>query len=156
MPSTMIKRLLVVALAVVTAALSRAADTAADESEILRLHNALIEAWQKNDIPTLNSIVADDFQYWSFKGDRRTKADLLKAVARGQTSSDTDTHTKTEDPVVRVYGDAAILTCRIIDTGKHADGKPFLGKTADTHVYIRRSGRWVLVAEHETLLQPIQ
>jgi uncharacterized protein (TIGR02246 family) len=152
----MTTHVLVVALVVVTAALSRAADTTADEKEILRLHNALIEAWQKNDIPTLTSIVAEDFQYWSFKGERRTRADLLNAVARGQTTTDTDMHTETEDPVVRVYGDTAVLTCRIIDTGKHADGKPFLGKTADTHVYIRRSGRWVLVAEHETLLQPIQ
>jgi uncharacterized protein (TIGR02246 family) len=146
----------VLAWAVTTVALCAVADTSADEQEILRLHQALIDAWQKNDVATLNSIVADEFQYWSFKGERRGKADLLKLVAKAQTSGDTDMQTKIDDPVVRVYGDSAVLTCRIIDTGKHADGKIFIGKTADTHVYIRRNGRWLLMAEHETLLQPIE
>jgi uncharacterized protein (TIGR02246 family) len=148
--------LLIILLALSTTAVSRAGDTTADEREILRLHKTFIEAWQKNDVTTLNSLIADEFQFWSFKGERRNKADLLKLAAKSQTSGDTDTQTQVEDPVVRVYGDSAVLTCRIIDTGKHSDGKRFTGKTADTHVYVRRDGKWVLVAEHETLLQPIQ
>jgi uncharacterized protein (TIGR02246 family) len=134
----------------------RASDAMAAAQEVLRLHAAIIDAWQKNDTAVLNQIIADDFAYWSFKGERRNKADLLKLVARAQASGDTDTHTEVDDPVVRVYGDCAILTCRIIDTGKHADGRAFKGKTADTHVFVRRDGKWVLVAEHETLLQPIE
>jgi uncharacterized protein (TIGR02246 family) len=148
--------LLITLLTVSTAALSQAGDRSADEREVLRLYNALITAWQKNELHTLNSIVADDFQYWSFKGERRNKADMLKNVARSQTSGDKDTQTQIEDPVVRVYGESAVLTCRIIDTGKHADGRAFKGKTADTEVFVRRDGKWVLVAEHETLLQPIE
>ena len=116
----------------------------------------MIDAWQKNDVAKLNSIISDDFQYWSFKGDRRNKADLLKLVARAQTLGDIDTHTEVDDPVVRVYGDCVVLTCRIIDTGRHADGKPFTGKTANTQVFVRRDGGWLLVAEHETLLQAIE
>jgi ketosteroid isomerase-like protein len=127
------RALLVTLLSLSTAAVSRAADTLADEREILRLHKSLIDAWQKNDVATLNSLIADEFQYWSFKGERRDKADLLKLVAKSHTSGDTDTQTEVEDPVVRVYGDSAILTCRIIDTGKHPAGKRFTAKTADTH-----------------------
>jgi uncharacterized protein (TIGR02246 family) len=148
--------LFIILLSLSTAAVAHAGDTSADEREILRLHNALLAAWQKNDVTTLNSLIADEFQFWSFKGERRNKADLLKLVAKSQASGDTDTQTEVEDPVVRVYGDSAVLTCRIIDTGKHSDGKRFIGKTADTHVYIRRDGRWILVAGHETLLQPMQ
>jgi uncharacterized protein (TIGR02246 family) len=153
----MLARVLLIALlALSTAEVSPARDTSADEREILRLHNALIEAWQKNDVSALNSLIADEFQFWSFKGERRNKVDLLKLVAKSQASGDTETQTQIEDPVVRVYGDSAVLTCRIIDTGKHPDGTRFTGKTADTHLYIRRNGTWVLVAEHETLLQPVQ
>src|ERR1700736_1436129 len=112
-------------LASSVAAETRGGDTSADERAILRLEHALIEAWQKNDVGAINAIVADDFQWWSFKGERRGRADLLKLVARSQSSGDTDTQTAIEDAVVRVYGDAAIFTCRIIDTGKHADGKSF-------------------------------
>ncbi|MFL6583790.1 MAG: YybH family protein [Chthoniobacterales bacterium] len=150
------KRLLLTCVMALAAAMSLSASAITDEDDILRLHRSLIDAWHMNDFATLNSIIADDFQFWSFKGERRNKADLLKLVARSQTSGDTRLHTEVEDPRVRVYGDSAILTCRIIDTGKHADGTTFTGKTADTHVFVRRGEKWVLVAEHETLLQPIK
>ena len=120
----------------------------ADQKEILRLEDQLTKAWLKNDTATISSMVADDFQYWSFKGVRRNKADLLRAVAR---SAEGDT--KMEDPMVRVYGDAAIYTARVIDSGKHANGEPFTSTTCITVVYIRRGGKWQMVADHETLLE---
>ncbi len=69
--------ILLVVTTVVTATVL-AADNSRDEQEILRLHHAMIEAWQKNDIVTLNAIIGDDFQFWSFKGERRNNTDLLK------------------------------------------------------------------------------
>jgi ketosteroid isomerase-like protein len=120
----------------------------ADQKEILRLEDRLTKAWLKNDTATISSMVADDFQYWSFKGLRRNKADLLRAVAR---SAEGDT--KLEDQMVRVYGDAAIYTARVIDSGKHANGEAFTSTTCITVVYIRRSGKWQMVADHETLLE---
>ena len=119
----------------------------ADEKEILRLQDILIKAWLKNDIATISSIIADDFQYWSFKGVRRNKADLLRAVEKSE-----EGETQVEDPMVRVYGDAAVYTARIIDSGKHKNGEAFTAKTYVTIVFIRRSGKWQMVAEHETLL----
>ena len=32
-----------------------------------------------------------------------------------------------EDPAVRLFGDAAVYTARITDTGKRANGEPFSG-----------------------------
>ncbi|MFN2598433.1 MAG: DUF4440 domain-containing protein [Pyrinomonadaceae bacterium] len=126
---------------------NNARSTLADEREILRLEDVLTQAWLKNDIATISSIVADDFQSWSFKGVRRKKADLLRAAERSEEGD-----TKIEDPVVRVYGDAAVYTARVIDSGKHANGEAFTSKTCITVVYIRRGGKWQMVADHETLL----
>ena len=55
--------------------------------------------------------------------------------------------------MVRVYGDAAIYTARVIDSGKHASGEAFTSTTYITVVYIRRGGKWQMVADHETLLE---
>jgi hypothetical protein len=139
----------------------------ADQREILRLEDLLTEAWAKNDTATISAIVADDFQYWSFKGVRRNKADLLRAVSHvdlrvpqsGQGRFRTEAFdrseeasTKIEDPMVRIYADAAVYTARIIDVVKHADRQEFTAKSCVTVVFIRRSGKWQMVAEHETLL----
>lgn len=123
-----------------------------EEQAILDLEKKLLDAWSKNDVPVLEEIVADDFQYWSFKGERRSKADLLKQIAQAQNSGDTETTTEVHEPVVRIFGDAAILTCRITDKGKRPDGQPFLSRTTVTDVFVRRDGRWQLVALHEAII----
>lgn len=72
-------------------------------------------AWLKHDVTVISPVIADDMQAWSFKGARRGKAELLRAVEKSEESD-----TKVEEPVVRVFGDAAVYTARVIDTGKHA------------------------------------
>ena len=137
---------LLLTLTIMCLAPSRA-DTVNDEKEILRLQETINSAWLRHDTATISSIVADDFQSWSFKGARRGKADLLRAVEK---SAESDT--KVDDPVVRVYGDAAIYTARITDSGKRPNGQSFVTKSCVTDIYIRRSNRWQLVASHESLL----
>jgi ketosteroid isomerase-like protein len=122
-------------------------DRGGDEKEIFRLEDVITKAWLKHDTATIGSIVAEDFQSWSFKGARRSKADLLRTVEKN-----TESNTKVDDAVVRVYGDAAVYTARITDSGKRTNGETFTTKTCITQIYIRRSGRWQLVASHESLL----
>jgi uncharacterized protein (TIGR02246 family) len=124
-----------------------------DSKEILQLQNAFVQAWGKNDKAILNSIVADDFQYWSFKGTRLHKADLLRLVERSSKSGDTETDTKIEDPLVRVFGDTALFTALIIDSGKHANGEKFSEKSYVTVVYVRRDGKWQMVFDHDSPIQ---
>jgi ketosteroid isomerase-like protein len=126
---------------------SARADNAADEKEIFRLEDVIAKAWLNHDTATVGSIVADDFQSWSFKGARRSKADLLRTVEKN-----TENNTKVDDAAVRVYGDAAVYTARITDSGTRANGESFTTKTCVTEIYMRRSGRWQLVASHESLL----
>ena len=124
------------------------AGPAEDEKEILRVTEVINAAWLKHDVATISPLIADDLQAWSFKGTRRGKADLLRSVGKSEESD-----TKVEDPVVRVFGDAAVYTARIIDTGKHANGESFSVASCVTTVFIRRNGKWQIVAEHESLAQ---
>ena len=138
--------LLLLAFAVICLAPTRA-DSTDDQKEILHLEDTITKAWLKHDTATIGSIVADDFQSWSFKGARRGKADLLRTVEKN-----TESNTKVDNAVVRVYGDAAVYTARITDSVTRPNGETFTTKTCVTEIYIRRSGRWQLVASHESLL----
>lgn len=118
-----------------------------DEVAIRELEAGLVAAWGKRDVKAVGQVLAEDFQYWSFSGERRGKAELLKAVAGSG-----DGETVTEDAVVRVYGDAAVYTARVVDrTGGGAGGVSAF-RTCVTDVFVRQGGRWRMVASHETLL----
>lgn len=134
-------------LAVFAASIPSHAAVSDDEKEILRLENVLTEAWLKRDLATIGHIVADEYQSWSFKGTRRGKADLLRTVEKSQES---DTHS--EDAVVRIYGDTAVYTARIIDTISNTGGQSAPSRTCVTQVFVRRAGKWQLVASQDTLL----
>lgn len=123
------------------------AGTLDDKEEILRLEKVQAKAWSKHDWPAISSMVADDFQYWSFKGIRRNKDDLKRALQQSR-----ETNTKIWDPNVRVYGDAAVFTARILDTEDLPNGQTHTEKTCVTDVFIRRAGKWRPVASQETLV----
>ena len=119
-----------------------------DEKEILRLEKVINDARLKHDVATISQIVADDFESWSFKGQRRGRADLLKYVANNK-----ETKTEVADEKVRVFGDTAIYTALITDSFIDNKGITASETTAVTIVYVRRGGEWKMVQDHESLLQ---
>jgi ketosteroid isomerase-like protein len=129
-------------------ALTPSPSPSSDEKEILRLTEIIKAAWLKHDVATISPLIADDMQAWSFKGGRRGKADLLRSVEKSEESN-----TRVEDPLVRVFGDAAVYTARIIDTGKRANGETSSVTSVLTSMWARRAGRWQIVAEHESIVQ---
>lgn len=118
-----------------------------DEREILRLEETLKNAWLRHDTATIADIVAEDFQFWSFRAQRRGKADLLGAVAKSD-----ETETGVENAAVRIYGDTAIYTARLTDIGTHSDGQSYRTRSCLTAVFVRRAGKWQLVSEHQTII----
>jgi ketosteroid isomerase-like protein len=125
-----------------------APEAGSDEKEILRLTEIINAAWLKHDVATISPLIADDMQSWSFKGARRGKADLLRAVEKSEESD-----TRVEDPVVRVFGDMAVYTARIVDTGKHPNAETFSVTSVVTNTWVRRAGKWQIVAEHQSTIQ---
>ena len=111
-----------------------------DEREILRLEKVINDAWLKHDVATISQIVADDFETWSFKGQRRGRADLLKHVANNK-----ETKTAVADEKVRVFGDAAIYTTLITDSFIDNKGITASETTAVAIVYVRSGGQWKMI-----------
>jgi ketosteroid isomerase-like protein len=135
-------------LILLTNALVVLGSPASDEKEILRLTDALKAARLKHDAVTVSAIFADDFRGWSLGGAMMDKARVIRAVETNE-----GTKTTVDDQAVRVFGNSAVYTARLTDTGKHQNGQNFSVTTCVTSVFVRRGGIWQIVAEQESIVK---
>jgi ketosteroid isomerase-like protein len=118
----------------------------ANSADIVEAHHARLAAILRGDFDTLEKMLADDFIVTFPNGTVGGKADYIGGQRSGRILLTSATH---EDERVKVYGDAAVITGRSAGTllvnGKE---QPLLIRY--THVYIRRDGQWLMVAQHST------
>ena len=101
----------------------------------------------------LKKILADDFAYIIPDGTVYNKKAFLDLF---QTTVDTNTQTIVAITTfnVRVYGaNFAVATGTDHFTGTDKDGKAFSNKGRFTNVWVRRDGRWQVVAGHASKLE---
>ena len=112
------------------------------EQELKRLEDEWLNSYLRGDKPSFDRIVADDFTRTDESGKFATKAEeraLVQAPPPGVNASLTN-----EDMHVRVHGNAAIVTGRIIS--KVQGGLNFQSRFTDT--FIKRGNSWQVVARH--------
>jgi len=112
------------------------------EQEFQRLENEWLNSYLRGDKQTFDRIVADDFTRTDESGKFATKAEekeLVQAPPASVNASLTN-----EDMQVRVYGETAVVTGRIVS--KVQDGLNFQSRFTDT--FVKRKGRWQVVARH--------
>jgi ketosteroid isomerase-like protein len=108
------------------------------ERELLGLVTKWNDADLKGDATTIATLLADEF---SFLGGS-TKAEYLNLM-KPDASLVIESAT-IENPNVRVYGDAAVVTTLNVFKLKKS-GESFAGKFLSMTVWIRRAGRWQCV-----------
>jgi hypothetical protein len=109
------------------------------EQELLALVKKWNDAELKGDSPTIAALLADEFSFLG--GSSRSEyLDLMKPDPSLVIESAT-----IENPNVRVYGDAAVVTSLNVFRLKK-DGAPFAGKFLSLTVWIKRVGRWQCVS----------
>lgn len=112
------------------------------EQKLKRLEDEWLNSYLRGDKQTFDRIVADDFTRTDESGKFATKAEertLVQAPPASVNASLTN-----QDMQVRVYGNAAIVTGRIVS--KVHGGLNFQSRFTDT--FIKRAGRWQVVARH--------
>ena len=128
----------------------------ADEAEkITEELTQLSSPWGKasltKDTAHLKRIWADDFSYIGADG---TVYDEKANLALYASSTDTYTSAGLTAFNVRVYGkNFAVTDGDDRYVGKDKDGKPFEKKGRFTNVWIRKNGKWQVVAGHGTWLK---
>jgi ketosteroid isomerase-like protein len=125
------------------------------EQDLLKLERDWLDAYTKRDVAAMERIEADDFMITYSDGTMRGKADEIANLKKPAPEGPPPIF-MTADTKVRVYGDTAVLTGKVIQKGTYRDG-PQKGQDYNfqhryTDVYVKRNGRWQVVASQLTAL----
>ena len=143
----LIARVVIAASALTFGAEPVAAQTSNVEQELIKLDKEWGEAGGKADTAVLARIIADDFIGSSPEG----IADKAKSIAdaKAEAAKVTSSTYSSDDYVVRLFGnDMAVMTHRATVKGQEK-GKAVLDQHRSLHVWMRRQGRWQVVASQE-------
>ena len=125
-----------------SATLSAAVATPAEEKEVLAAMNAFAEAVAKRDVATLQQVLHDELVYSHSDTRAQTKADLIKEAQENRGAGGI----ALADPKVHVYGNTAIVRGRV---GGGARGV----QTSSPHavaIWIKGPAGWQVVARTAT------
>jgi Domain of unknown function (DUF4440) len=113
------------------------------------MEKSLAAAYMRGDRAFVDDLLADDWTSTDYRGQLWTKTKVL-ALFDGPRPP----MTKAEIDVdrVRLVGDVAIVTGRSVSAGR-VDGRDVSVTQRYTDIYIRRDGRWRVVASQGTQIQ---
>lgn len=116
-----------------------------DEQTLIDLQNAWMDAWQRLDRTRLEEILAPEFTLTSARTDQLVdRAEWLRLLdtVRNESFAYSDFR-------IDVFGDAAVVRSRLSQVATVGDQR-WDATFALTDVWIRRDGRWQVVARHSS------
>jgi len=119
---------------------------ASPEDELVAVWDAWAVALAGNNAAQIGSFMSEDWIITSSNG-TSTRAAFLGWVESGAVSH--EAFGRVGEPLVRVYGDTAVMVVRVVNNG-HYQGQPFSLDEWTTDVFLRQDGRWLCVASHLT------
>jgi ketosteroid isomerase-like protein len=115
------------------------------EKELLKLENDWNTATEKKDLAFLDRLYATECLITTAEGLTLTKAQDIANVK----SSSTASPFALSDMKVRVYGETAVVT-GVNTVHWTVNGKEWVGPIRFTDVFVKRDGRWQVVASHSS------
>jgi ketosteroid isomerase-like protein len=122
-----------------------------DESFLAQLQQELAKAWVGDDRAAIERIIARDWRSTGPDGSSNDRASVLAEVF--ETRVHRIHRLEIDDIVVRVFGDAAVVTGRTHGVGDYA-GTPYDVVIRFTDTFVRRDGEWSAVASHASVVSP--
>lgn len=118
-----------------------------NEREVRQLERTWLDAYEQRDSKAMETIVADDFTITFSNGRVQTKQQIINSLNAAREQSSPAPKFYTEEVQARVYGDTVILTGRVI-TEWQQNAQVMKEQNRYTDTYVKRSGRWQVVASH--------
>lgn len=112
------------------------------EDRLIQIDKAWTFAELKGDQKAAGAIVADDYVGTNQQGEIENKTQYLAQLAPNADM------VRSDDYKVRVFGNTAIMTHRATVEGVRNI------KFRSTHVWMKRSGKWLVVAHHGSKILP--
>jgi ketosteroid isomerase-like protein len=122
--------------------------TSKAEQELLKVNREYDEALVRGDAAALNRIYGDEFTYTSTDGEVLDKAQQVELIRSGGLKIESGA---SESVKVRLYGNTAVVLGYFKAKGQFK-GQAFDSTERYTSVWVKRGGRWQLVAEQGTLV----
>ena len=121
-----------------------------DEEVLRQLERNLLDATVRHDVEAYGRVLADDFiGHWA-DGSTTTKREELEMLRTGKESYGEN---KIIDMTVRIFGATAIVSGQSTETSV-IDGKNATGIYNFTDVFLKRNGRWQIVASQTARPMP--
>ena len=114
------------------------------EQSVMRIEKEMLAAVLKGDPSASERYLADTYVFTGTYGDVEDRAQSINDLKSGDLKLRS---ASLDDTKVQVYGDTAIVTYSSNDKGTYK-GKDISGKTRWTDVFVKRNGKWQLVATH--------
>ncbi|MGB2752467.1 MAG: nuclear transport factor 2 family protein [Pyrinomonadaceae bacterium] len=148
------KRYLSIFALVLAAAFSLQAQTAPDAAELTRLLNEFLAGAGKNDAAAHDRFWADDLIYTRSAGVRTNKEEIMKGLRTAPVAKPGDPVTvyTAEDIRIQQYGDAAVVAFKLVGNTTKADGTKTVSNNLNTGTFIKRKGKWQVVAWQSTII----
>ena len=115
--------------------------------ELTELESKWKEAKAKGDTATLQQVFADEFTNADENGKTYNKAEWINAFKGGDPTLKSWTISETK--LVNFGGETATMTLTVHSTYKQGRDK----RVRDTDTFVKRDGRWQVVASQSTLLK---
>ena len=148
------KRYLSIFALFLAAAFSMQAQTAPDAAELTRLLNEFLAGAGKNDVAVHDRFWADDLIYTRSAGVRTNKEEIMKGLRSAPAAKPGDPVTvyTAEDIRIQQYGDAAVVAFKLVGNTTKADGTKTVSNNLNTGTFIKRKGKWQVVAWQSTII----
>jgi ketosteroid isomerase-like protein len=121
-----------------------------DRAAVAAMDEEYQSAVKRNDIRTMDRILADDFVLVTGSGRIFSKADLLKESGSGEYVYE---HQEDSERNVRMWGDTAVVTAKLWEKGTDR-GTPFDHMVWFSDVYIRTPHGWRYIFGQSSLPLP--
>jgi ketosteroid isomerase-like protein len=133
-----------------SAATTPQSGTAAQLTAMLNqfLHDASV-----NNADGFDTFFADDVIYTRSTGGVTNKADIMRSMRTVRPAAQSQSNAavySAEDVTVHDYGDTAVVAFRLVSRATHADGATDQSSYRNTGVFLRRNGKWQVVAWQST------
>ena len=121
-----------------------------DASELMRIEEAWAQATIRNDAETITHLLDDEYVAVNSQGLVSGKADVLAAIANDEAKCDIN---KPFEYIVRVYNNSGLVVHNTSFRGR-LNGNITSGEYRTMHMYVKRNGKWLVVANQTTFVVP--
>jgi ketosteroid isomerase-like protein len=115
--------------------------------EITTMLNQFLRDAAKSDTASFSRFFADDVLYTRSGGAVVTRSELIKIVDAQRLQPSSSKTLSAEDITIHEYGDTAVASFRVVSVETRADRTPpTVTKYRNTGTFLRRNGRWQVIA----------